>query len=109
MAPGNGSSLYVEMDHTTRYSDPVVALKAALPGLMEMGVLSSPNDVRVARLRTIPNAYAVPDRHYESSLAKIFEYCSHHDMYLLGRFGRWNYSSMGEDMIRAARLARECM
>ncbi|MGC4092185.1 MAG: FAD-dependent oxidoreductase [Polyangiaceae bacterium] len=70
LAPPGKSSLYVEL--STRTPGSVDAMLAeVLPGLCEMGVIESENDVAFARLQRLDPAYVLYDHQHEAALATI--------------------------------------
>ncbi len=105
MAPPNCSSLYVELTTSTPKSARE-ELALCLPGLRKMGLIPSLESVQVCRLRTIEGAYAIPDHAYLPARNFLFPFLRAHDIHCVGRFGRWSYSSMGEDMRAAMERVR---
>lgn len=103
LAPPGKSSLYVELvDRRTQ--NPERALAEAVPGLIELGLLRSPSDIELCRLRTIEHAYVIYDHHYRAALDVIEPFLAAERIVSSGRYGAWNYSSM-EDALLMGREA----
>jgi protoporphyrinogen oxidase len=105
MAPKGCSSLYVELSGSKIYKTTKEALDDSMPTLLKMSLIEKPQDVKVSNLRVIEDAYAIPNHDYEFCKSEIFSFMELNDIYPLGRFGSWVYSSMGEDMESAMNLA----
>jgi protoporphyrinogen oxidase len=104
MAPAGKAGLYVELADRAAHLE--TALPAVIEGLVEMGVVSSARAIRFARLRRIDHAYVIFDRRYFASVATVQAFLAEHDIVSTGRYGGWNYSSMG-DALRFGREAAE--
>ncbi len=94
MAPPGAVSLYVELSAR----DGAVDRAAVLAGLVEIGAITSPADVRFVQVHDVPHAYVVFDRARGPALATITAYLRAHGIWGRGRYGRWTYNSM-EDCI----------
>ena len=105
MAPEGCSNLYVELA-----SRDVQDLDALLPevaaGLVEMGIISSPSDIRFARLRRLEHAYVLYDHGYAESLDRIRPFLDRNGIISTGRYGGWNYSSMEDALVFGIDAAR---
>jgi protoporphyrinogen oxidase len=101
LAPPGAGSLYVELADR---AEPVLEQVTAevVRGLVEMGVLAGPSDVRFARLRRIDFAYVIFDHAYYDALAVIQPFLEEQRLVSTGRYGGWNYSSM-EDALMMGR------
>jgi protoporphyrinogen oxidase len=106
MAPANGSSLYVELAGRDRYQDVTGAMAEVTPALAQMGMIGSADDIRFARLRTIPYAYVIYDHDYVQSRRFLLRFFERHGIYSCGRYGSWIYSSMEDNIIEGRRVAR---
>ena len=103
LAPPGKSSLYVELaSRETPDLDRV--LPDVTRGLMEMGVIDSPNDIEFARVRRIDFAYVIFDHHYFGALEVIRTFLEQARIVSSGRYGAWNYSAM-EDAIGFGKTA----
>lgn len=101
MAPAGKANLYVELADRAPAGEG--ALEQVVLGLVEMGVIASAAEVRFARLRRIDHAYVIFDHHYFEALDTIQRFLAARGIVSTGRYGGWNYSSMGD----ALRFGRE--
>ncbi|MCC6525124.1 MAG: NAD(P)-binding protein [Polyangiaceae bacterium] len=106
MAPPGAASLYVELAER-REPDLRELLPAVAAGLCEMGVCRTPESVLFARLRRIEHAYVLYDDAYAPSLAAIRPFLAEARVLSTGRYGGWNYSSMGDALGFGRDAARE--
>jgi protoporphyrinogen oxidase len=102
MAPPGGGSFYVELADRGPVTEATV--RESAQGLVEMGAITSPADVRFADAREIDYAYVVFDDHYYAATSAIFAFLESHAIYSRGRYGGWTYNSM-EDALIAGREA----
>jgi len=103
LAPPGKASLYVELADR---SPP--ELERLLPevarGLIEMGVIDSPDEIEFARARRIDYAYVIFDHDYFAALDVIRPFLESSRIISSGRYGEWNYSAM-EDAIAFGKAA----
>jgi protoporphyrinogen oxidase len=103
MAPSGKSNLYVELaDRNEPHLESL--LPRVANGLLDMGLIDSPQQIRFARVRRIDHAYVIFDHAYFSSLEVVLPYLEKNRIVTTGRYGGWNYSSM-EDALRFGRDA----
>lgn len=100
MAPPGAGSFYLELADRGPVSQ--ATLRDCAQGLVEMGAIASPEDVRFADAREIPYAYVVFDDFYDGATSAIFAFLESHAIYSRGRYGAWTYNSM-EDALLAGR------
>lgn len=98
LAPPGKSSLYVELCDRRAQTLPQ-ALESVLPGLKELGLLRSAEDIELARLRTLDHAYVIYDHHYRPALDTIEPFLHEQRIVSSGRYGAWNYSSMEDALL----------
>ena len=103
LAPPGKASLYVELADR---SPPVLdrLLPEVARGLIEMGVIDSPDEIEFARARHIDYAYVIFDHDYFAALDVIRPFLEASRIISSGRYGDWNYSSM-EDAISFGKSA----
>jgi protoporphyrinogen oxidase len=103
MAPPGKASLYVEL---AERHEPNLAelLPRVAEGLVEMGLIDGPGQIKFARVRRIDHAYVIFDHDYFGSLEIILPFLEKNRIVTTGRYGGWNYSSM-EDALRFGRDA----
>lgn len=106
MAPDGGSCFYVELaDRSKPDLDKVVPEVAA--AMVEMGILTSADDIAFVKARSIEHAYVVFDHHYFGALEVITPYLKQNQVVSAGRYGGWNYSSMEDALIFGRNAANE--
>ena len=98
LAPPGKASLYVELADR---SEPELAtlMPEVVRGLVEMGVLDGPSQVRFARARRIDYAYVIFDHAYYDALRAIEPFLEAERIVSTGRYGRWTYSSMEDALV----------
>jgi protoporphyrinogen oxidase len=109
MAPPGKACLYVELVDRAE-PDLDLLLPAVARGLVEMGLIASADAIAFTRLRRIDYAYVIFDHHYEESLEVVRSFLEKNSIVGTGRYGGWNYSSMGDALAfgrQAAELAAE--
>lgn len=95
MAPPGKASLYVELADRSP-PDLATLLPKVADGLVEMGVIKSPEAIVFARARRIDHAYVIFDRDHQPALDVITPYLDSVGIVSTGRYGGHNYSSMGD-------------
>ncbi|HET7545604.1 MAG TPA: NAD(P)-binding protein [Polyangiaceae bacterium] len=97
LAPPGKASLYVELAARS-VPDLAQLLPEVARGLIEMGVIDSPDEIEFARVRHIEYAYVIFDHEYFAALDVIRPFLDTCRIVSSGRYGDWNYSAM-EDAI----------
>jgi len=105
LAPPGKSSLYVELADRSA-PDLERLLPEVARGLIEMGVIDSPDEIEFARARCIDYAYVIFDHEYFAALDVIRPFLEAARIISSGRYGKWNYSAM-EDAISFGKAAAE--
>jgi protoporphyrinogen oxidase len=105
LAPPGKAGLYVELADRSR-PDLAELLPRVAQGLIEMGVIDSPDDIEFARARRIDFAYVIFDHEYFAALDVIRPFLEEARIVSSGRYGDWNYSAM-EDAISFGKSAAE--
>jgi len=101
------SSLYVEVSHQpTEVTAPAVLLRQIREGLERAGIFRTEDDIIVADVRDIRYAYVLYDKHRARVLPAIQEELERRDIYSIGRYGRWEHTSM-EDAIAQGKCLAE--
>jgi protoporphyrinogen oxidase len=111
MAPPGKAGLYVELASRAT-PDMSTLLPEVARGLVEMGIIAGPQEIRFAEPRRIDHAYVVFDRAYYDTLAAIRPFLDAHGIVSCGRYGGWTYSSMEDALLAgrdAAKRAREML
>lgn len=101
------SSLYVEVSHQpTEQVPPALLLRRIREGLERAGIFRPDDEVLVADVRDIRYAYVLFDRHRARALAAILGELERRGIHSIGRYGRWEHSSM-EDAIAQGKCLAE--
>jgi len=105
LAPAGKSSLYVELAERSTPNLNLVLPEVAR-GLIEMGVIDTPDEIEFARARRIDFAYVIFDHQYFAALEVILPFLEQARIVSSGRYGEWNYSAM-EDAILFGKAAAQ--
>jgi protoporphyrinogen oxidase len=105
LAPPGKASLYVELADRSR-PDLAQLLPQVAQGLIEMGIIDSPDEIEFARARRIDFAYVIFDHEYFGALDVIRPFLEESRIISSGRYGNWNYSAM-EDAIVFGKTAAD--
>ncbi|MCA9621390.1 MAG: NAD(P)-binding protein [Myxococcales bacterium] len=102
MTPPGAASLYVEL---VSREEPDLArlLPEVADHLVAMGLIRRREAIVFARARCLDHAYVVYDQAREAALPVIEAFLRSRRILSTGRYGAWNYSSMGD----ALRMGRE--
>jgi len=106
MAPKGASSLYVEFAFEPSQKPNFKELEAkALPLLKELGFMEKDAKIMAKSWVEIPCAYPIYDTKYEAALKNIIDFMAGQNIYLLGRYGAWEYSFMEKSLLDGMELA----
>lgn len=105
VAPDGMSSISVEVSYTAgKYKiNRDELIKKTKEQLVEIGFLKNKKNIIVEFPLDIKYAYAVFDKTREKVLNKISDYLGKNNIFSIGRYGSWEYSSM-EDSIFTGKL-----
>jgi protoporphyrinogen oxidase len=103
MAPPGGGSFYVELADRGPVTE--AAVHASVAGLVAMGAIASPDDVRFADPRDIDYAYVVFDDNYYAATSEIHAFLESHGIFSRGRYGAWTYNAMEDSLIAGREVA----
>lgn len=95
MAPVRSAGLYVELVDRRR-PDLGALLPRVAEALIEMGLIARAEAIVFARVRRIDHAYVIFDHHHYPALEVVQDYLMSQRILSAGRYGGWNYSSMGD-------------
>jgi protoporphyrinogen oxidase len=99
MAPEGHHQLVAEISmRPGQEPDADDSLGATLAGLVGLGMLRDPDDVVYARVIDIPEAYVVFDRERRAVLPGLLRFYAERGIVPIGRYGTWDYLSMGDAM-----------
>lgn len=63
------------------------------------------HEIATEKIITIPHAYVIYDFWREKNLPKIHETLQRNNIYSVGRYGEWKYSSMQEALLDGKKIA----
>jgi hypothetical protein len=110
MAPKGHSSIWVEISHNAhRPINRKAVRRKALDALKEMGILRSRRDVVAEWQFDIPCAYVTYDAHRRKAVEAIHRHLEKHNIHSIGRYGRWEYSSMEDAFIQGRTVAHRLL
>jgi len=110
MTPPGCSSMYVEIGYKPEESfDEARAMKDAIRGLLDCGLLRSESEIVTRNILRIPVAYVTYDRHRTSLTQEILSYLDSKRVYSIGRFGGWKYSYMEEAILEGMQTAEKIL
>ncbi len=79
---------------------------AIIEGLIAMGIIESRADIEVLLPMTLKGAYVIYDRERREILDKVVPELESKGIFLAGRYGRWEYSSMEDAVVEGFEAAR---
>lgn len=100
VAPAGKTSLYVETAYSPeRPINRKSLVKRILKDLNKTQILSSGDTLEVCDPLDIKYGYIIYDKNYTESTEIIHRYLNRHQIYSIGRYGRWKYMSMEEAIL----------
>ncbi len=110
MCPGGTSSLYVEIackpgQMTPKKEREIVA--RAKKDLIKAGILRTEREILVEHREKIPYAYVIYDRERDRNFKMIKKYLEKQNIYSVGRYGDWKYSTMEEAILEGKEVAEK--
>lgn len=106
LAPKGASSFYVEFATPENKKPDFKKLEQeTLPALRELGFIQQDAEILVQNWVEIPVAYPIYDTKYALAQKNILDYLRKQNIYLLGRYGAWEYSFMEKSLLDSADLA----
>ena len=109
MAPEGCSSLYGEFSYIKKSPHTLKkTLETALSTTKKLFKLQH-EEIVTEKIITIPRAYVIYDFWREKNLPKIHAQLAADNMYSIGRYGEWKYSSMQEAVLDGKKMAEHIM
>jgi protoporphyrinogen oxidase len=100
------SSMYVEMSHRpTEHQSSEQLVVRARSGLEQIGILRPDDEIVVADVKDLHYAYVYFDRHRARALPAILAELERRGVYSIGRYGRWEHTSMEDAIGQGKQLA----
>lgn len=107
VAPLGKSSLYVEVAYSpNKEMNKKDLAERILKDLHKTEILSGEDTIEVCDPVDIKYAYIIYDRNYSQSIQTIQEYLKQHQIYPIGRYGRWKYMSMEDAILDGKNIAQ---
>lgn len=100
LAPKGYSSLYVEISFGDGERPEESLFGLVVEGLERLGIIRSEGDVVVKESVWIEKAYCIYDKGRREALGRIMPYLEENGIISIGRYGRWEYSSMQDAIIQ---------
>jgi len=99
MAPPGHSSLYGEFSALNKSQDSINDhLHASLTQVKKLFKLS-PNDIVLEKIIQVPHAYVIYNAWRDKQLPTLLHTLENNNIYSIGRYGAWKYSSMQEGLL----------
>lgn len=104
--PAGCSSLYGELSYIKGNTGVDAAL---IDSIKKVKQLLHIDDAEIAteKIITISHAYVIYDHWREKNIDKILAQLKEHDIYSIGRYGQWKYSSMQEAVLDGKKVVDE--
>ncbi|MCI0527833.1 MAG: FAD-dependent oxidoreductase, partial [Nitrospira sp.] len=104
--PKGCSSMYVEVSHLPEEKIPEPhSIDEVLAGLIRCGILQDGDEILACQVVDIPCAYVIHDRNRQEALRVIHPYLESQNIYAIGRYGHWEYSSMEQAILSGQDIA----
>lgn len=108
VAPLGNSSMYIEVSYLPEKGiSEHQAVRKTIDGLKQMGILAENNEIIVKNIINIKYAYVIYDQFRKIKLPVIMKYLEDNNIYSVGRYGAWKYSSMEEGILDGKNIATE--
>lgn len=110
MCPPGTSSVYVEIACKPGEITPQIKKKLiarAKKDLIKAGILRTEREILVEHPERIAYAYVIYDRNRDRNLKIIQDYLKEKDIYSVGRYGGWKYSTMEEAILEGKEVAEK--
>lgn len=105
MTPKGCSSLYAEFSHIKQPLRVIAEyVRETRQQLLNLFSLQK-SDIATEKIITIPHAYVIYTSWREKHLSQILTHLEEHQLYSIGRYGAWKYSSMQEAVLDGKEIA----
>ena len=102
------SSLYVEVSHQSdAVTPPAELIKQVRTGLERAGIFRPDDEIVVADVKDIRYAYVLFDKHRARTLPAILAELESRGIHSIGRYGRWEHTSMEDAIAQGKQLAEK--
>ena len=110
MCPPGTSSVYVEIaykEEEKKQENEEKLIIRAKKDLIKAGILKTEREILVEHPERIAYAYVIYDRNRDRNLEIIQNYLRKKDIYSVGRYGGWKYSTMEEAILEGKEVAEK--
>jgi protoporphyrinogen oxidase len=108
LGPPGCSSLYVEISHQPEQTvSPATLIAQVRDGLERAGIFRPADEIVVADVKDIRYAYVLFDRHRARALPAILSELESRGIHSIGRYGRWEHTSMEDAIAQGKQLAEK--
>jgi len=98
----------VEVSHQpTRTVPDTMLIQQIRDGLERAGIFRPDDELVVADVKDIRYAYVLFDKHRARALPAILEELARRGIHSIGRYGRWEHTSMEDAMAQGKQLAEK--
>jgi protoporphyrinogen oxidase len=106
--PQGCSSMYVEVSHLPGENIPEEQLlDEVIAGLNRCGILRADDELLVRQVIDLKCAYVIHDLNRQEALQVIHPYLESQNIYSIGRYGNWEYSSMESAILYGRDMAQK--
>lgn len=109
MVPKTCSSLSVEVSYSKfkPLGNKEKVKERVVQNLSKVGIIKSANEIISELENDLKYAYVLYDKNYTPSRTVAHAFLKNHDIYSIGRFGSWRYSTMEDCIIEGHETARQ--
>jgi len=108
LCPQNTTSIYTEISYNKENPLPISKeelIDRVIDDLTKMEILRKEDKILVTKILDIKYAYVIYDHNYSKNLKIIHNFLNKHDIYSIGRYGGWKYSTMEDAILDGKRIA----
>jgi len=106
MAPKGTSALSVEISHLPSTPPPLKKVREqTLAALVSCGILRTEDKILAEKTIFIKHAYVIYDRFRSEHLPRLMQFLRANQIYPLGRYGLWEYTTMEEAILQGKEAA----
>ena len=108
-APRGMQSLYVEVSQRLDRKPSLPSANDILEGLKAVDVVARDAEIVSHLITPLRYSYVIYDHNRQDSVSVIQKFLRDHNIYSIGRYGAWEYSSMEDAMSEGKTCAKELM
>jgi protoporphyrinogen oxidase len=107
VAPKGTSSIYVEISYLPSNPPSLDQVREeTLAGLIDCGILRDEDEILAEKILMIKHAYVIYDQFRYQNLTHIIQFLRSQQIYPLGRYGLWEYTTMEEAILQGREVAQ---